>query len=187
MFPKSTRVIIVPDDEMVVNRAQGEGFSAISSYVDSGKNLLTDNTLHIYIGVPWETYKKCVNRPSEKQSIFLAKALAESFVHEIAESIMKTSHSLACLAELAVHDSHSGHQSVYENDAEETTAESMLPMRIFCQLRLMPPSMLYILDEDTDLRVFEAASMGIDFANDWRSMSHPLRYLIVSILYGIDT
>ena len=75
--------------------------------------------------------------------------------------------------------------AVGNENNEAMAAESLLPMRILCQLRLMPPSMLYILDEDTEFRVFKASGLGMDFDNDWQTMSHPVRHLILAIIFII--
>ena len=121
--------------------------------------------------------------------MFLAKALAEAFVHEVAETILETSHSIACLAELAVHDGHNdkeSHRGIDSRDNGRSSDVEILPMRVLCQLRLMPSSMLYILDEETEACEFRSASIGVDFDNDWEVTSHPVRYLLLATLYSMD-
>ena len=108
------------------------------------ENRIADSVLTVYIAVPWETYKKSSNRPSK--IVFLAKALAEAFVHEVAETILETSHSIACLAELAVHDGHNDkelHRGIDSRDNDKSSDVEILPMRVLCQLRLMPSHAVY--------------------------------------------
>ena len=68
-FIKSVRMIIVPDNEMVIDLDNGEGFSAISSYTIS-ENRIADSVLTVYVAVPWETYKKSSKSKTVRLNMF---------------------------------------------------------------------------------------------------------------------